>query len=114
MISQDRNQFNPSTVQPAHERLEVGGRSTTRGGRLDEVAGHDQAKHLVPLEELREFFLSLGQRMSGQTIASGASGPLVAKVNVGDHGDPGQLVDCGSFRGEPPTIRSGDHCGTSR
>ena len=74
-----------STRSPATTRRSIGDRSSNRSSFLS-----------VSARELRR-----------HAVARRAAGPLVAKVDVGNHGDSLARVDRTSFGGKPPTLDDG-------
>ncbi len=114
VVPEDRDEFDPASVEPAIEREQVrlGPTATTRG--LDQISRDDQTVNLAAVEERGELGECLAQAMLGQAIPPGGPGPLVAQVDVGDHGDPLFHVERRPFGSEHPAVRAGDHGATRR
>ena len=83
--------------QPIAQPTDVLCGPSTGPGRLDEVAGDDQPRHLDVSEHPREPLHGLLERMSRHAITRRGPRPLVAQVHVGDHSTPIPRVDRGPF-----------------
>ena len=100
------SKLTPRAVEPAAEPAQVGGGSTARPRRLDQVARHDQTGSSGSRASSRSSRASVSSsEWAEHAVAGGASGPFVAKMDIGDHSGPLARVDRRPFRARVSSLR---------